>query len=279
MIPFTKLHGIGNDYLYINAIDHPVDDPAKLSIVMSDRHFGVGSDGIILILSSDKADFRMRMFNADGSESEMCGNGIRCFSKYVYDRGMFRKKDLTVETGAGIKHLTLFTEGDKVSKVRVDMGEPRLERADIPMKGAPGRVIDEPITLKDGTVLRITALSVGNPHAVIFVDDTKNFPVGVYGPELENSPLFPRRTNVEFVTVLSGGEVIQRTWERGSGETLACGTGATAVCAAGFLTGKTGRKITSHLSGGDLELEWDEKTGHIFMTGPAVEVFSGEWPD
>jgi diaminopimelate epimerase len=278
MIPFTKLHGIGNDYLYINAIDHPVDDPEKLSVVMSDRHFGVGSDGIILILPSDKADFRMRMFNADGSESEMCGNGIRCFSKYVYDRGMIREKELSVETGAGIKNLTLFTEGDKVSKVRVDMGEPRLERADIPMKGAPGRVIDEPITLKDGTVLRITALSVGNPHAVIFVDDTKNFPVGVYGPELENSPLFPRRTNVEFVTVLSGGEVIQRTWERGSGETLACGTGATAVCAAGFLTGKTGRNITSHLSGGDLELEWDEKTGHVFMTGPAVEVFTGEWP-
>lgn len=277
MIHFTKLHGIGNDYIYINAMEYPVADPPPLSVAMSDRHFGIGADGIILILPSDNADFRMRMFNADGSESEMCGNGIRCFAKYVYDKALTRKKEISVETGAGIKYLTLFTENSQVVRVRVDMGEPQLERELIPMKGAAGRVLEEPMTLKDGTVLNITAVSMGNPHAVIFVDDAKNFPVHVYGPEIENSPLFPRRTNVEFVTVINRQEVIQRTWERGSGETLACGTGASAVCTAGFLTGKTERSIISHLTGGDLELELDEKTGHIFMTGPAVEVFSGVW--
>jgi diaminopimelate epimerase len=279
MIPFTKLQGIGNDYIYINAIEHPIKDPASLSISMSDRHFGIGADGIILILASDKNDFKMRMFNADGSESEMCGNGIRCFAKYVYDNALTRKKEISIETGAGIKYLTLFMENDKVAKVRVDMGEPQLERNLIPMQGALGRVLEEPIQLKDGTILHITAVSMGNPHSVIFVDDAKNFPVHVYGPEIENSPLFPRRTNVEFVTVVNRREVIQRTWERGSGETLACGTGASAVCTAGFITGKTDRSITSHLPGGDLELELDEKTGHIFMTGPAVKVFSGEWED
>jgi diaminopimelate epimerase len=279
MIPFTKMHGTGNDYIYVNAISQPIDKPEKLSVVMSDRHFGVGSDGLILILPSDKGDFRMRMFNADGSEAEMCGNGIRCFAKYVYDRGLTDKTSLDIETGAGMKNIELTVEHGNAVKARVNMGTPCLERNEIPMTGGPGRVIDEPLTLHDGTVVRITAVSVGNPHAVIFVDDTKNFPVEKYGPEIEHSPLFPRRTNVEFVTVLGNNEVVQRTWERGSGETLACGTGASAVCVAGVLTGRTGRKIISHLAGGDLELEWRDEDGQLWMTGPAVEVFSGVWPD
>jgi diaminopimelate epimerase len=279
MIPFTKMHGTGNDYIYVDAIERPIDEPAKLSIVMSNRHFGVGSDGLILVLPSDKGDFRMRMFNADGSEAEMCGNGIRCFAKYVYDRGLTKKTSLDIETGAGMKKIDLTVEHGKAVKARVNMGTPRLERNEIPMTGDPGRVIDEPLTLLDGTVVRITAVSMGNPHAVIYVDDTKNFAVEKYGPEIERSPLFPRRTNVEFVTVVGNNEVLQRTWERGSGETLACGTGASAVCVAGVLTGRTGRKIISHLAGGDLELEWSEENGQLCMTGPAVEVFSGDWPD
>jgi diaminopimelate epimerase len=278
MIHFVKLQGIGNDYIYINAIDDAISDPSALAIKMSDRHFGIGSDGIILIMPSIRADFRMRMFNSDGSEAEMCGNGIRCFAKYVYDRGLTQKKEFSVETGAGIKTLLLSIAEGKVSAVKVDMGAPMLERSEIPMKGPAGNVINEALTLKDGTVVHITAVSMGNPHAVIFVDDTKTCPVHVYGPEIETHPLFPRRTNVEFVTVCSKNEVIQRTWERGAGETLACGTGASAVCVAGFLTGRTNRIITSHLSGGDLSLEWKEDTNHVFKTGPAVEVFSGEWP-
>jgi diaminopimelate epimerase len=279
MIPFTKLHGIGNDYIYINAIEHNLEgtDIAELSRAMSDRHFGIGSDGIILILPSEKADFRMRMFNSDGSESAMCGNGIRCFGKYVYDRGLAAKREIAVETDAGIKILDMTVRDGKVTVVRVDMGIPRLERAEIPMKGPSGNVIEEPVILSDGTVLKLTAVSMGNPHAVIFVDDAKKFNVEKYGREIENNPLFPRRTNVEFVTLAGKDEVIQRTWERGAGETLACGTGASAVCVASHLTGRTGRKIVSHLTGGDLALEWDESSGHLFMTGPAVEVFSGEW--
>jgi diaminopimelate epimerase len=278
MIPFVKLQGIGNDYIYINAIDHSIQDPSALAIQMSDRHFGIGSDGIILILPSTLADFRMQMFNSDGSEAEMCGNGIRCFAKYVYDRGLIQKREFNVETGAGIKTLLLSVLDGKVTEVKVDMGSPVLERSEIPMKGPAGNVINEALTLKDGTVIHLTAVSVGNPHAVIFVDDTRSFPVNIYGPEIENHPLFPRRTNVEFVTVCSKNEVIQRTWERGAGETLACGTGASAVCVAGFLTGRTNRIITSHLLGGDLTLEWSEDSNHVFKTGPAVEVFSGEWP-
>ncbi|MGL4369424.1 MAG: diaminopimelate epimerase, partial [Spirochaetota bacterium] len=278
MIRFTKMQGIGNDYIYINGIEYSISDPAELSRKISDRHFGVGSDGLILILPSDTADFRMRMFNADGSESEMCGNGIRCFSKYVYDRGMVSSTKITVETGGGIKTVEILAEKGKAVGAVVDMGIPELERARIPMKGSAGKVIDEELVMKDGTVLRATAVSMGNPHAVIFVEDAASFPVEIYGPEIENSPLFPARTNAEFVTVKSRTEVIQRTWERGSGETLACGTGASAVCAAGFLTGRTEREILSHLTGGILRLRWDEKTDHMFMSGPAVEVFEGSWP-
>lgn len=277
MIPFTKLHGIGNDYIYINAIKHPVKNPKKLAIAMSNRHFGVGSDGLILILPSEKADFRMRMFNADGSEAEMCGNGIRAFAKYVYDHKLTKKTNISVETLAGIKHLQCTVKNGKVHTVTVDMGEPILLRDKIPMIGNPGTVIEEELHV-DGVKFSITAVSMGNPHVVIYVEDVKNFPVEKYGPMIENHELFPKRTNVEFVQIVNDKEVIQRTWERGSGETLACGTGASAVTVAGVLTKKTARKLKVHLSGGDLTIEWKEKDNHVYLTGPAEEVFEGVWP-
>ncbi|TAL33970.1 MAG: diaminopimelate epimerase [Spirochaetes bacterium] len=275
---FTKMHGIGNDYIYLDARGTPVKSPVKLAVQMSDRHTGIGSDGLILILKSKKADFMMRMFNADGSEAEMCGNGIRCFAKYVYDRELTKEKRISVETLAGIKHLDLFVRGGKVNTVRVDMGEPVLQRERIPMKGAPGMVIAETLMLDDGVKFEITAVSMGNPHAIIYVEDVKKFPVEKYGPMIENHDLFPNRTNVEFVQVVSPSEAIQRTWERGSGETLACGTGASAVTVAGVLTGRTIRQALVHLSGGDLFTEWRESDNRVYLTGPAVEVFHGEWP-
>lgn len=278
MIPFTKLHGIGNDYIYINAIKHPVKNPKKLAIAMSNRHFGVGSDGLILILPSQKADFRMRMFNADGSEAEMCGNGIRAFAKYVYDHKLTKKTNISVETLAGIKYLQCTVKNGKVHTVTVDMGEPILLRDKIPMIGNPGTVIEEELHV-DGVKFSITAVSMGNPHVVIYVEDVKNFPVEKYGPMIENHELFPKRTNVEFVQIVNDKEVIQRTWERGSGETLACGTGASAVTVAGVLTKKTARKLKVHLSGGDLTIEWKEKDNHVYLTGPAEEVFEGVWPE
>jgi diaminopimelate epimerase len=273
---FTKMHGAGNDYVYVNGFEERIEEPAQVARRVSDRHFGIGADGLILILPSDRADVRMRMWNADGSEAEMCGNGIRCVAKYAYDRGIARKPTITAETGAGILTLQLFTGADgTVERVRVDMGRPRLTRAEIPMLGdtQDGRVIDQPLVVQEGT-FRITCVSMGNPHCVIFVDDVKTFRVGEYGPLIEHHPIFPRRANVEFVQVISRTEVRQRTWERGSGETLACGTGASAVCVAGVLTGRTERRIVNHLSGGDLELEWADD-GQLYMTGPAVEVFSG----
>jgi diaminopimelate epimerase len=279
MIKFTKMHGIGNDYIYIDARVAPVKSPGKLAIRMSDRHMGIGSDGLILILKSKTADFMMRMFNADGSEAEMCGNGIRCFAKYVFDHGLTKEKRISVETLAGIKHLDLMTRGGEVNSVRVDMGEPVLQRERIPMKGAPGMVINEPLALDDGVKFQITAVSMGNPHAVIYVEDVKHFPVEKYGPMIENHDLFPNRTNVEFVQVLGEGEAIQRTWERGSGETLACGTGASGVTVAGVLTKRTAREVLMHLSGGDLRIEWRESDNHVYLTGPAVEVYRGEWRD
>jgi diaminopimelate epimerase len=271
------MHGCGNDYVYVDGFHHRVDDPAALAKAISDRRFGVGSDGLILILPSDRADVRMRMWNADGSESEMCGNGIRCVAKYAFERGLVaRRPHLTAETGAGILGLDLDVEGGEVRSVRVDMGRPRLERADIPMLGAPGRVVDEEIRVGDRT-FRITAVSMGNPHAVTWVDDVARFPVERYGPLLETHPSFPRRTNVEFVEVLSRAEVVQRTWERGAGETWACGTGAAAVCVAGVLTGRTDREVRIHLRGGDLLLAWPPD-GAVLKTGPATVVFEGTWP-
>ena len=273
---FTKMQGAGNDYVYVNCFDETVENPQQLAIQVANRNFGIGSDGLILIMPSDKADVRMRMFNSDGSESEMCGNGIRCVAKYAYDHGIVAKKEITAETGAGILTLQLFSGIDgKIEKVRVNMGPPRLTRGEIPMTGDAGaKVIAEPLTILDRT-FRITCASMGNPHCVIFVEDAEAFPVSTYGPLIENHELFPRRTNVEFIQIISRTEIRQRTWERGAGETLACGTGSSAVTAACVLNGLTEKKILNHLSGGDLEMEWAED-GNIYMTGPAVEVFSGE---
>ena len=274
---FTKMHGAGNDYIFIEDFKAGIKNPSKLAIEMSNRNFGIGSDGLILILKSKSADFKMRMFNSDGSESEMCGNGIRCFAKYVYDHKLTSKDKVAIETEGGIKHLELKIKNNLVNSVKVDMGEPIFLREKIPMIGAPGMVINENIHLPDGVTFSVTALSMGNPHAVIFVEDVENFPVSKYGPIIENLNLFPNRTNVAFVQILNKKEIIQRTWERGSGETLACGTGASAATAAGVLTMQTERKITVHLKGGDLKTEWDEKNNHVYLTGPAVEVFRGEW--
>jgi diaminopimelate epimerase len=273
---FVKMQGAGNDYVYVNCFEERVENPEQVAVKVSDRNFGIGSDGLILILPSDRADVRMRMFNADGSESEMCGNGIRCVAKYAFDHGLVTKKEIAAETGAGILTLQLFTDSrDKVDKVRVNMGAPRLSRAEIPMMGnGPSPVMSEPLNILH-TSFNITCLSMGNPHCVIFVEEVEGFQVEKYGPLIENHEIFPRRTNVEFVRIISPTEVRQRTWERGAGETLACGTGASAVCVAGILNGLTEKKIINHLSGGDLELEWAED-GNVYMTGPAVEVFSGE---
>jgi diaminopimelate epimerase len=273
---FTKMQGAGNDYVYVNCFEENVSNPAETAIKVSNRNFGIGSDGLILIMPSQVADVRMRMFNSDGSESEMCGNGIRCVAKFAYDHGIVTRKEITAETGAGVLTLQLFTNNsDKVEKVRVNMGAPRLAREEIPMLGDAGaKVVNEPLNILH-TTFHITCASMGNPHCVIFVDDLENFQVEKYGPLIENHELFPRRTNVEFVQVLSRTQVRQRTWERGAGETLACGTGASAVTAACVLNGLTEKKIVNHLSGGDLEMEWADD-GCIYMTGPAVEVFKGE---
>lgn len=272
---FAKMQGAGNDYVYVNCFEETIADPAALARQVSNRNFGIGSDGLILIMPSEVADVRMRMFNSDGSESEMCGNGIRCVAKYAYDHGLVKKTEITAETGAGILTLQLFpNDRDRIERVRVNMGRPRLTRGQIPMTGpADEQVVNVELQILDRT-FRITCVSMGNPHCVIFVDDAAAFPVDKYGPVIENHALFPRRTNVEFVQVISPTEVRQRTWERGAGETLACGTGASAVTVAGVLTGRTERAILNHLSGGDLEMEWTEE-GSVYMTGPAVQVFEG----
>lgn len=274
---FTKMHGAGNDYVYVNGFDQPLpDDIPELARRISDRHFGVGGDGLILILPSQSADARMRMYNADGSEAEMCGNGIRCVAKYVYDHRLCHRDELKIETGAGVLSLQLETQGGVARRVRVDMGEPILEGKRIPTTWDLPRVVRQPVTILDRT-FPITAVSMGNPHCVVYVDGVTDDWVLHVGPQLERNAHFPARVNVEFVQVISPREVRQRTWERGSGETLACGTGACAVCVAGVLNEKTERRIVAHLTGGDLELEWDAATNHVFMTGPAEEVFDGTW--
>ena len=274
---FTKMHGAGNDYVYVDGAVERVADPAALARAISHRNFGVGGDGLILILPSSVADVRMRIFNADGSEAEMCGNGLRCVAKYAYDHGLVQSLAMTVETGAGLLSVEMVTNPDgRVDRVRVNMGRPRLTRAEIPMAGpAEERVVDQELLVLDRS-FRITCVSMGNPHCVIYVDDVGSFPVSTYGPAIEHHPLFPRRTNVEFVEVLNRNEVRQRTWERGAGETLACGTGSAAVTVAGLLTGRTGSRLLNHLAGGDLEMAWDG-AGEVFMTGPAVEVFTGDY--
>ncbi|MGN0142250.1 MAG: diaminopimelate epimerase [Roseburia sp.] len=272
---FTKMHGCGNDYVYVNCFEEKVENPGELAIRVSDRHFGIGSDGLILICPSKQADFRMRMYNADGSEGEMCGNGIRCVAKYVYDHGMTDKTEISVETGAGIKYLTLTVEQGKVSLVKVDMGEPILVPAQIPVDVSGERMVNEPVTV-DGTEWRMTCVSMGNPHAVVFVPDTKSLDLEKLGPHFEHHKIFPRRTNTEFVQLLGRNEINMRVWERGSGETLACGTGTCASVMACILNGYTDHEVLVHLLGGDLRITYEEKSNHIFMTGPATTVFEGE---
>ncbi len=272
---FTKMHGCGNDYVYVNLFEENVADPAAVSIKVSDRHFGIGSDGLITIGPSDVADFRMRIYNADGSEAEMCGNGIRCVAKYVYDHKLTDKTEISVESGAGIKYLTLYVENGKVEQVRVDMGEPILEPSLIPVVAKGNKVVDEPITVGDKT-WNMTCVSMGNPHAVVFVDDTEHFELEKYGPLFENHERFPKRINTEFVQIISRTEANMRVWERGSAETWACGTGTCATAMACILNGKTEDKVLVHLRGGDLTIEYDRETNHVFMTGPATEVFNGE---
>ena len=274
---FTKMHGAGNDYVYVNCFDEPVprDIPAT-AIAISDRHTGVGGDGLVLIGPSEVADARMRMFNADGSESEMCGNAIRCVAKYVFDRGIARKSELKIETGRGVLTMRLFTGRDgKVEQVTVNMGAPILESARIPttLPGDPPRNAKLEVA---GMSIDVTCVSMGNPHCVTFVDEVNDDWVLRVGPQIEHHPAFPRRVNAEFIQVVSPDEFIMRVWERGSGETMACGTGACASAVAGALTGRTNRTVTAHLRGGDLKLEW-AASGEVFMTGPATEVFSGEW--
>lgn len=278
-LKFTKMHGLGNDYVYVNLFDQPAPaDPADLAVKISDRHFGVGSDGLILIGPSERADARMRMFNADGSEGEMCGNGVRCVAKYVHDHGIAPRDRLTIETGRGILTLDLEIVDGKADRVRVDMGTPILQASAIPTTLPGDPPVDVPVEV-GGAALALTAVSMGNPHVIAFVEDVEHFPVETLGPILERHPTFPKRVNVHFVEVLGPSEVRLRTWERGSGITLACGTGACAVCVAGVLTGRTGRKLLAHLPGGDLELDWPDDRSSVFMTGPASEVFSGSWMD
>jgi diaminopimelate epimerase len=280
-LQFTKMHGAGNDYVYVSGFDQSLpEDLPNLATQVSDRRFGIGGDGLIAILPSQVADARMRMFNADGSESEMCGNGIRCVAKYVYDHGICQRDELTIETGAGNLSLKLTIENGLATQVTVDMGPPRLEAALIPttlVSDPKSHVVNYHLEVR-GRTLFATCVSMGNPHCVIFVPEITDELVLEIGPLIERDDRFPKRTNVEFVEVLSRGEVRQRTWERGSGETWACGTGASAVCVAGVLTGQTERSILNSLLGGQLRLRWDEATNHVFMTGPAVEVFTGRWP-
>lgn len=281
-LKFTKMHGAGNDYVYVDCFNNPMPtDPASLAIEVSDRNKGIGGDGLILICPSEVADARMIMFNSDGSEAEMCGNGLRCVAKYVYDHGIAVKDELKLETGAGVLSVALSLLEAKVDTVKVDMGEPILKPADIPTAIAANfdgdaAVVNAPLEV-DGQTFEVTCVSMGNPHCVIYVEEATDDLVLRIGPKIECDPRFPAKTNVEFIEVISPSEVKQRTWERGSGETLACGTGASAVCVAGVLTGKTERKLTNHLLGGTLVLEWIEETNHVFMDGPATEVFSGVW--
>lgn len=279
-LQFTKMHGLGNDYVYISTFDQTVADPRKLAKVVSDRHRGIGSDGLILVApTGSEAHCRMEMYNADGSRSQMCGNGIRCVAKFAYERGLARHNPMRVATDAGILTLDLTLDpSGRVEQVRVDMGEPVLDPKSIPVALAGERVVGTMMPLMD-QMLALTAVSMGNPHAVFFTDDIRRVPLQTWGPQLERHPLFPERINAHFVQVVKRDFVKMVTWERGSGATQACGTGASAVCVAGVLNRKTDRRITAQLPGGTLKLEWDEASNHVFMTGPATEVFSGVWPD
>lgn len=269
------MQGTGNDYIYINCFEEKVENPSKLAVEMSDRHFGVGSDGIILIMPSQIADVKMRIFNADGSEAQMCGNGIRCVAKYSYHHELCRSDKIKIETLAGVKTADLVTVNGEVSQVRVDMGVPKLLRSDIPMLGENTYVINEPFIL-DGSTLHITCVSMGNPHCIVFVEDVDSIQLPVVGKAIETHRVFPERTNVHFAQVISSGKIKIRSWERGSGETLACGTGAVAACVAGVLNKMTERIVTISLPGGELKTEW-ASNNKTYMTGPAEFVFTGWW--
>ena len=272
---FTKMQGLGNDYVYVNCFKETIENPPEMAKKVSNRNFGIGSDGLIMINPSDVADFEMEMYNADGSRSEMCGNGIRCVGKYVYDYGLTEKEHISVETLAGIKYLDLTVEDGKVKLVKVDMGSPELVPENIPIVADGNRVIDEPINV-NGTEYRMTGVSMGNPHAVVYVEDVKGLDIETIGPAVENHERFPNRVNTEFVKVLDRNTVEMRVWERGSGETMACGTGACAVAVACILNGFTEDKVTVKLLGGDLQIEWDKEADKIYMTGPAEVSFDGE---
>lgn len=273
---FAKWQGTGNDFVIVNGFEETIADYSAKAIEVCDRHYGIGADGLIMVLPSSIADFQMRIFNSDGSEPEMCGNGIRCFARYVYESGLMNKTDLTVETLAGIIRPKLLLENDRVGSVCVDMGEPRLQRGEIPVTGDPaGRVIDVPLVV-GATDYRITCVSMGNPHCVIFTDAVEELDLPTLGRPIEGHPWFPRKTNVEFVQVLDRQNLRMRVWERGAGVTLACGTGTCATVVAAVLNGKTDRKVRVRLDGGELLVEWRDDN-HVYMTGPAVEVFRGEY--
>ena len=271
---FTKMQGLGNDYVYVNCFEEKIENPLAVARYVSDRHFGIGSDGLIMINPSEVADFEMEMYNADGSRGEMCGNGIRCVAKYVYDYGLTDKTQISVETLGGIKYLDLTVKDGKVVLVKVDMGKPELKSDLIPIISENEKVIDEPIEV-DGQVYHMTGVSMGNPHTVIYVDDVKNLDLEKIGPKFENHERFPKRINTEFVHCIDRNTVEMRVWERGSGETLACGTGACAVAVASILNNLTDTRVTVKLLGGDLQIEWDREKNHVFMTGPAKVVFDG----
>ena len=291
---FTKMHGLGNDYVYVNCFEEKVQNPEKLAQIVSDRHFGIGADGLILILPSQSADVRMRIFNADGSEAEMCGNGIRCVAKYTYEHKLAKaggplsvpapppcRASLNIETGNGVLTVGLIIDdNNKVQKACVNMGQPVLAPKHIPVKLAGEKVVEQPIEIARQQLL-MTAVSMGNPHAVFFCDDVNAIELDKIGPVIENHPLFPNRVNVHFVEVAGQSEFRMRTWERGSGITLACGTGACACCVAANLTDRCDRRCIAHLAGGDLDLNWSKEDNCVYMTGPAVEVFEGvfEWPE
>ena len=276
MLQFTKMHGLGNDYVYMDAINQKIENRSELAKFVSDRHFGIGSDGLILICPSEKADFRMQMFNQDGSEAEMCGNGIRCVGKFVYDKGLTKKETITVETLAGIKTLVMTAKNGKIETARVDMGEPILEPEKIPVISNENPVKSLKLEAEDND-FTFTCVSMGNPHAVTFIkEDVNKFDICKYGAKLEVNKAFPKKANIEFINVIDDKTLNMRVWERGAGETLACGTGACAVTVAAILNEYTKRAVTVHLLGGDLKIEWNKNDNHVYMTGPATTVFEGK---
>lgn len=276
MLQFTKMHGLGNDYVYMDAINQKIENRSELAKFVSDRHFGIGSDGLILICPSEKADFRMQMFNQDGSEAEMCGNGIRCVGKFVYDKGLTKKETITVETLAGIKTLVMTAKNGKIETARVDMGEPILEPEKIPVISNENPVKNLKLEAEEKEFI-FTCVSMGNPHAVTFIkEDVNKFDICKYGAKLEVNKAFPKKANIEFINVIDDKTLKMRVWERGAGETLACGTGACAVTVSAILNGYTKRVVTVHLLGGDLKIEWNKNDNHVYMTGPATTVFEGK---